>query len=141
MQALESYTLDSESYQQLICYLDTLTPFEAIRQAEEINKMNGFEVVSRVEVGKWKKSVKAKRKFQNGNSLKQNENIKNAYFQKDKYEIEFDFFVSENENIKIQKVDTTPLNESNFEKGSAKSGTNCTRVLQYQKDYMKLLSC
>lgn len=53
----QDFTLDQQSYGKMIDYMNTLTPFEAIRYAAEINKMNGFEVVSRVEIAEWKKAV------------------------------------------------------------------------------------
>lgn len=109
----ESYTLDGISYSNLISCLETMTPFEAIRQAEEINKINGFEVVSLHTIRSWK------RKMKNQNPIFASKKSKwNSY-----KGIGFS-------EIEIQKFESRKLQKDNLE----------IKKHQLQKGYMKLLS-
>lgn len=93
----QEYILDESSYEALINHLNTLTPFEAIRYANEINKMNSFEVVSGVVVKEWKKALytaiseKSKCEIHKGKNEKSKVDLpkavskkRNTHFPKDK---------------------------------------------------------
>lgn len=78
------FELDQYSYEKLITHLEAMNPFEAIRLAKEINKENGFEVVSFVAIA----GFKARLKNQNGNIRNEKSKIKivnkgNCYSQRD----------------------------------------------------------
>lgn len=117
-ESADSFTLDQSSYAQLISSLDRLSPFEAIRYAQEINKMNGFEVVGGVEVGRWKREMRNENQFKRSD---ENEKIKIMFRDTPSYE---------NVEIKME------LRESHV------YGKSENEILEYemQKSYMKMLS-
>lgn len=109
----QDFTLDQQSYGEMIDYMNTLTPFEAIRYAAEINKMNGFEVVSEMQVREWKKAVRENEKIKTSESIFQKSNLTLGNKESESYKGN----QSEIENIKMKKA-----------------------FSEYQKSYMRLLS-
>src|SRR5690606_33937515 len=103
--------LDKSSYEALINHLNTLTPFEAIRYANEINKMNGFEVLSRVVIREWKKTA--------------SENLKNKILNMKNPKTESHFHKNK-----------TAISQSR----KSKYGFSKSKIDQLQRGYMKLIN-
>ena len=93
--------MTKEYHQIMIDLLNTEHPFRAVRIAEEINRVNGFELISVGVIREWKKGLS---RNQNSFSVNQNENSQ-IKFEKTKSENNQDLKIrNQNLEIKLQQL-------------------------------------
>lgn len=130
---LGDFTLDQDGWDNLISYLEGLDVFRRIRYADEINKLNGFEVVGEALIREWKMEAGGltieKSKW---NSYKGNRKNQNSFVDS---RLKKQSVKKERENNKMSDIQKGIIN---IKTKSMRLKVDCTKG--YMKSYIKLLS-